>query len=87
LVKRFVVFEVVAALKQHVEVEATWSVYQAIVAAYRDLKCVEGKTALTKVINSISACVPTELNEIMRLGHSRRPSVSALSPWVLSLPS
>jgi transposase len=44
--------------EQHVEVEATWGVYQAIVAAYRDPKRADGKAALTKVIASTSQGVP-----------------------------
>ena len=62
--------DAVFADDQHTEVEITWSVYQAVVAAYRDPKRVDGKTALTKIITSISRGVPNELTEIVKLGHS-----------------
>jgi transposase len=60
----------VFADERHVEVEASWGVYQSIVAAYRDPKRVDGKAALMKVIDSISRGVPTEMSEIIRLGHT-----------------
>ena len=66
--------------EQHAAVEVTWSVYQHIVAAYRNPDRAAAKTSLTKVINSISRGVPTELNEIIRLGRTlKRRAVDVLA--------
>jgi transposase len=54
----------------HIEVEATWGVYQRIVAAYRDPDRVAAKTTLTKIIATISTAVPTALTEVITLGRT-----------------
>jgi len=54
----------------HVEVEATWGIYQRIVAAYRNPDRAAAKTELTNVIATISAAVPTELTELITLGRT-----------------
>jgi len=54
----------------HVEVEATWGVYQRIVAAYRDLNRTAAKTDLAKIINTISKGVPPALTELITLGRT-----------------
>jgi len=72
--------EVVFADAQHTEVQVTWSVYQAIVAAYRTPDRGVGKTALHKVIDSISRAVPAALREVVTLGrtlHRRAADVLA----------
>jgi transposase len=57
---------------RHVEVEATWGIYQRIVAAYRDTDRVAAKTELEKIIATISAGVPAELTELITLGRTLR---------------
>ena len=52
----------------HVQVEATWGVYQNIVEAYRNPDRAAGRRALSKVINTISHGVPTALVELRKLG-------------------
>lgn len=47
--------DVVFADERHVEVEITWTVYQRIVAAYRDPDRARAKTALKAVIASMVA--------------------------------
>ena len=70
----------VFADEQHVAVEAAWGVYQRIVAAYRNPDRAAAKTSLTKVIDSISAGVPTELSEITTLGRTlKRRSADVLA--------
>ncbi len=55
---------------EHVEVEATWGIYQRMIAAYRDPDRVQGQAAMTAVIESVSSGVPTALTEIRRLGRT-----------------
>jgi transposase len=50
--------QAVFADEAHVEVEATWGIYQRIVAAYRNPDRATGKTELKKIITAISAAVP-----------------------------
>jgi len=54
----------------HVEVEATWGIYQRIVAAYRNRDRAAAKTELKKIITTISTTVPTPLTELITLGRT-----------------
>jgi transposase len=56
--------------EQHVQVEATWGVYQAMVAAYRDPDRARGRQALIQLIDTISSGVPAPLTEIISLGRT-----------------
>ncbi|GAB3193112.1 hypothetical protein GCM10027061_25100 [Nesterenkonia suensis] len=62
--------EKVFAADEHVEVEATWSAYQKIVAAYRCASKPTGKQMLTEVINSLRRGIPTRLVELKTLGRT-----------------
>lgn len=62
--------EAVFAVEEHVEVEATWGIYQRIVAAYREPDKQKGKTAMRAVIDAVTSGVPTALVEIRRLGRT-----------------
>lgn len=64
--------ENVFADDKHAVVETTWEVYQRIVAAYRDSDKLRGRTALEKLISTISARVPEELEEVRTLGHTMK---------------
>lgn len=55
---------------RHVEVEATWSIYQQMVAAYRHPNPVEGKALMTTLIGSLSSGVPGPLKEVISLGRT-----------------
>ncbi len=55
---------------QHVEVEATWGIYQRIIAAYREPDRTAGKKAMTKLITDLAAGVPTALVEVAKLGRT-----------------
>ena len=57
---------------QHVEVEATWGIYQRIVDAYRDPDKTAGRDKLRTVITSISQAVPAALNELTTLGRTMK---------------
>ncbi|WP_298041115.1 ISL3 family transposase [uncultured Microbacterium sp.] len=54
----------------HVEVEATWGIYQRIVAAYREPDKKRGKAMMQAVIDSVTSGVPAALVEIRRLGRT-----------------
>jgi len=56
--------------EQHVQVEVTWAVYQAMISAYRDDDRKSGKTKMRKVIDSLSIGVPAALIELRRLGRT-----------------
>ncbi len=58
------------AAEEHVEVEATWGIYQRIVAAYREPDKTKGKTMMQAVIDAVTSEVPTALVEIRKLGRT-----------------
>ena len=54
--------------EQHVEVEATWGIYQRMIIAYRHPDRAAGKTLMQKLIDDVTTGVPTALTEIRKLG-------------------
>ena len=54
----------------HVEVEATWGIYQRIIAAYPEPDKIKGKQMMQAVIDSVTSGVPAALIEIRRLGRT-----------------
>ncbi len=58
-----------AVRRRPVQVEATWGVYQHVVAAYRDPDKQAGRTRLKKVIDAISR-PPGDLTELVTLGRT-----------------
>lgn len=54
----------------HVEVEATWGVYQRMVAAYRHEDRRRGRDLMASVIKSVSTGVPKTLTEVATLGRT-----------------
>ena len=54
----------------HVEVEATWGIYQRMIGAYRQPDRTQGKKLMEKLIASISHGVPDALTEITTLGRT-----------------
>ncbi len=59
----------------HVEVEATWGIYQRMIAAYREPDRTRGRAMMTSLITSISHGVPTALTEVITLGRDRKSVV------------
>ena len=55
---------------KHVEVEATWGIYQRIVTAYRDPDRRRGRELMAKLIDSISTGVPKALVEVITLSRT-----------------
>jgi transposase len=60
----------VFVIDEHVEVEATWAVYQRIVAAYRHPDRPAGKRDLQAVIDSLRYGIPEPLTELRKLGRT-----------------
>jgi transposase len=54
----------------HVEVEATWGIYQRMIAAYREPDRATGKQLMGKVIANLSTGVPAALSELITLGRT-----------------
>ena len=54
----------------HVEVEATWGVYQRMIAAYRHPDRHRGRELMAKLIDRLSSGVPTALTELTTLGRT-----------------
>jgi transposase len=55
---------------RHVEVEATWGIYQQMIAAYRDEDRRRGRELMVKLIDSITRGVPNSLVEVVTLGRT-----------------
>jgi transposase len=58
------------AADEHAEVEATWGIYQRMIAAYREPDRKTGRAQMTSLIASISGGVPAALTEIITLGRT-----------------
>jgi transposase len=59
-------------IEEHVEVEATWGIYQRIINAYRHPDRFRGGQLMRKVIDDLTHDVPTALTELRRLGRTLR---------------
>jgi transposase len=55
---------------ENVQLEATWGIYQRMIAAYREPDRTRGRDLMTKVIESVSSGVPTSLTEVRTLGRT-----------------
>ena len=58
------------AVEDHVEVEATWGIYQRMIGAYRHPDRARGRELMTALIDSIGHDVPPPLVEIITLGRT-----------------
>jgi hypothetical protein len=58
------------AAEEHVEVEATWGIYQRMIAAYRHPDRTKGRELMENLIGSVSAGVPAALSEVITLGRT-----------------
>ncbi len=56
--------------EEHVQVEATWGIYQRMIGAYREPDRDHGKQLMTKLIESVTSGVPTALTEVRTLGQT-----------------
>jgi transposase len=58
------------AVDDHVEVEATWGIYQRMITAYREPDRANGRDLVRAVIASVSSGVPGALSELITLGRT-----------------
>ena len=58
------------ATDEHVQVEATWGIYQRMVAAYREPDRTQGRAQMQALIASVSHGVPSVLTELITLGRT-----------------
>lgn len=58
------------AVDDHVQVEATWGIYQRMIATYREPDRARGRVLMTALIDSVSAGVPAGLSEVITLGRT-----------------
>jgi len=62
--------EALFAVEDHVEVEATWGIYQRMIGAYRHPDKTHGSQLMSAIIDDLSHDVPTTLTELRRLGRT-----------------
>ncbi len=60
----------------HVQVEATWGIYQQMIGAYREPDRTRGRQLMTKLIDSLSQGVPAALTELVTLGRTLKKRAS-----------
>ncbi|CCC45309.1 tnpA protein [Mycobacterium canettii CIPT 140010059] len=58
------------AVDTHIEVEATWGIYQRMISAYRNPDRRRGRELMSTLIESISDAVPAALTEVITLGRT-----------------
>ena len=57
-------------VEDHVQVEATWGIYQRMIGAYRDPDRAKGRQLMTSLIDAVSHGVPAALTELITLGRT-----------------
>ncbi len=57
-------------LDEHVEVEATWGIYQRMITAYREPDRTRARELMEKLIESLNVGVPAALTELITLGRT-----------------
>ena len=62
----------------HVEVEATWGIYQQMITAYRHPDRRRGRETMSKLITSLSTGVPKPLTELITLGRTLKKQTADL---------
>lgn len=55
---------------QHVQLEATWGIYQQMITAYREPDRAAGRDLMAKLIDAVSQGVPGVLGEVITLGRT-----------------
>ena len=62
--------EALFTTEEHVQVEATWGIYQRMITAYRHPDRAQGRALMTAVIDSLTRAVPAALRELVTLGRT-----------------
>jgi transposase len=58
------------AVDEHVQVEATWGVYQRMIGAYRQSDRAKGRRLMSNLIDALAHGVPAALTELITLGRT-----------------
>ena len=58
------------AIEEHVEVEATWGIYQRMIGAYREPDRAKGRRLMSNLIDALGRGVPAALTELITLGRT-----------------
>ena len=61
---------------EHVQVQATWGVYQRMIDAYREPDRAKGRELMVKLIETVSTGVPAALIEVITLGRTLKKSAN-----------
>ena len=67
---------VLFGVEDHVQVEATWGIYQRMIAAYREPDRTKGRQLMKHLIESVSHGVPRALTELRKLGRTLKRRAS-----------
>jgi transposase len=62
--------------EEHLEVQATWDIYQRMIGAYRESDPKRGRDLMAKLIDSVSRGVPAPLIEVITLGRTVKERVA-----------
>jgi transposase len=62
--------EALFAADEHVQVEATWRIYQQMIVAYREPNRTTGRDLMAQLIDSVGHGVPKGLSEVTTLGRT-----------------
>ena len=55
---------------EHIQVEATWGIYQRMIGAYREPDRAKGRKLMSNLIDALGRGVPAALTEIITLGRT-----------------
>ncbi len=61
---------VLFAVDEHVHVEATWGIYQRMIAAYREPDRAKGRRLMSNLIDALGRGIPAALTELITLGRT-----------------
>ena len=61
---------VLFGVEEHVQVEATWGIYQRMIAAYREPDRAKGRRLMSDLIDALGRGVPAALTELITLGRT-----------------
>jgi transposase len=58
------------AAEEHIQVEATWGIYQRMIGAYREPDRAKGRRLMSNLIDALGRGVPAALTELITLGRT-----------------
>ena len=69
-------------VEEHVEVEATWGIYQRMITAHREPDRSKGRELMQAVIESGSSGGPAALTELIALGRTQKKKAEDVLDYV-----